>query len=392
MPLTDVQIKRLELRTSRYAKSDGRGLALEVMPTGAKSWRFRYQFKGKTEKITLGQYPLLSLKEARTKRDECAMAVFRGESPSRQKQLEKVALASASSVKDFCERYFTEVIEKDRKDAAQLRRYLEKEIYPAFGSLSMRDVTAQDVQRLVFRKRDNGFESAAAQLRNLLKRIFDYAVVCGLVTINPTHATPTRFITRARPRTRALSPDEIKCYLHGLYRSNIRWQFKLALHIILLTLVRKSELLHARWEHVSFESCEWLIPEVNSKTGKPHTVYLSRQVLAMFKELKNLAGDSELVLPGRGSETRPFASNALNKALEGVTFPIAPFTIHDLRRTGSTLLHEQGFPSDVVEKALNHSIGGVRGVYNRAEYAEQRKNMLQSWADYVSGLSGPLHT
>ena len=392
MPLTDVQIKRLELRTSRYAKSDGRGLALEVMPTGAKSWRFRYQFKGKTEKITLGQYPLLSLKEARTKRDECAMAVFRGESPARQKQLEKVALASASSVRDFCERYFTEVIQKDRKDAAQLRRYLEKEIYPAFGSMSMRDVTAQDVQRLVFRKRDNGFESAAAQLRNLLKRIFDYAVVCGLVTINPTHATPTRFITRARPRTRALSPEEIKCYLQGLHRSNIRRQFKLALHIILLTLVRKSELLHARWEHVSFESCEWLIPEGNSKTGKPHTIYLSRQVLAMFEELKNLAGDSELVLPGRGSETKPFASNALNKALEGVNFPIAPFTIHDLRRTGSTLLHEQGFSSDVVEKALNHSIGGIRGVYNRAEYAEQRKSMLQSWADYVSGLSGPLHT
>lgn len=392
MSLTDVQIKRLELRKDRYAVSGGRGLALEVMPTGAKSWRFRYQFKGKTEKISLGQYPLLSLKEARTKRDECAMAVFRGESPARQKQLEKVALASASSVKDFSERYFTEVIEKDRKDAAQIRRYLEKEIYPAFGSMSMRDVTAQDVQRLVFRKRDNGFESAAAQLRNLLKRIFDYAVVCGLVTINPTHATPTRFITRARPRTRALSPDEIKSYLHGLYRSNIRRQFKLALHIILLTLVRKSELLHARWEHVSFESCEWLIPESNSKTGKSHTVYLSRQVLAMFEELKNLAGDSELVLHGRGSETKPFASNALNKALEGVSFPIAPFTIHDLRRTGSTLLHEQGFPSDVVEKALNHSIGGIRGVYNRAEYAEQRKNMLQSWADFVSGLSGLLHT
>ncbi len=133
MPLTDVQMKQLELRKDRYALSDGRGLALEVMPTGAKSWRFRCQFKGKTEKITLGQYPLLDLKEARTKRDECAMAVFRGESPARQKQLEKVALASASSVKDFCERYFTEVIKKDRKDAAQLRRYLEKEIYLAFG-------------------------------------------------------------------------------------------------------------------------------------------------------------------------------------------------------------------------------------------------------------------
>ena len=251
----------------------------------------------------------------------------------------------------------------------------------------MREVTAQDVQRLVFRKRDNGFEAAAAQIRNLLKRIFDYAVVCGLVTINPAHATPTRFITRARPRTRALSPDEIRCYLNGLYRSNIRRQFKLALHIILLTLVRKSELLHARWADVNVASGEWLIPEAHSKTGKPHTVYLSKQALGIFQALKDLAGDSALVLPGRGSLTRPFASNALNKALEGVSFDMPPFTIHDLRRTGSTLLHEQGFSSDVVEKALNHSIGGIPGIYNRAEYANPRKQMLQSWADYTDSLA-----
>ncbi len=111
----------------------------------------------------------------------------------------------------------------------------------------------------------------------------------------------------------------------------------------------------------------------------------------MFEELRQLAGDSELVLPGRGSLTRPFAANALNQAMGAMSFPIPPFTIHDLRRTGSTILHEQGFSSDVVEKALNHTIGGVRGVYNRAEYADQRKVMLQSWADYISGLNVPLH-
>ncbi len=106
----------------------------------------------------------------------------------------------------------------------------------------------------------------------------------------------------------------------------------------------------------------------------------------MFEELRKLSGTSALVLPGRGSLTRPFASNALSKALEGISFDMEPFTIHDLRRTGATLLHERGFPSDVVEKALNHTIGGVRGVYNRAQYSDQRQKMLQSWADYVEGL------
>lgn len=204
--------------------------------------------------------------------------------------------------------------------------------------------------------------------------------------MNPAHATPTRFITRARSRIRALSPDEIKKYLRTLYASNIRRQFKIALHLILLGLVRMSELRLARWSHVDLAIGEWTIPEYLTKNKKPHTIYLSSQVSRMFCELKALAGDSEFVLPGRGGHTRPFSGNAMNQAMGAITFPINRFTIHDLRRTASTLLHEQGFPSDVIEKALNHSIGGVRGVYNRAQYSEQRKQMLQSWADYVGLL------
>jgi integrase len=107
----------------------------------------------------------------------------------------------------------------------------------------------------------------------------------------------------------------------------------------------------------------------------------------LFRELKPLAGESQWVLPSRSSSAKPFAHNAMNQALASMTFKMEPFTIHDLRRTGSTLLHEKGFSSDVVEKALNHTIGGVRGVYNRAEYSEQRKEMLQSWADYVEELA-----
>ena len=116
-------------------------------------------------------------------------------------------------------------------------------------------------------------------------------------------------------------------------------------------------------------------------------MYLSTQTVELFRGLKELASESAWVLPGRSSLSKPFAANALNKALENLNFGIPPFTIHDMRRTGSTLLHEKGFPSDVVEKALNHSIGGVRGVYNKAEYSEQRRKMLQFWADYVEGIA-----
>jgi hypothetical protein len=152
-------------------------------------------------------------------------------------------------------------------------------------------------------------------------------------------------------------------------------------------LVRKSELLNARWEHVHLDEGLWEIPAENSKTGKPHLVFLSRQAIEVFRELRFLSETSPLVLPGRSSLDKPFAHNALNHALDGVTFPITHFTIHDMRRTASTLLHERGFVSDVIEKALNHTMGGVRGVYNRAEYADQRRDMLQWWGGYVDSLA-----
>ena len=276
---------------------------------------------------------------------------------------------------------------RNQKDPRNVRRYLDNEILPALGNKSLRDVTVMDVQTLVFRKRDNGQESSAAAIRDLIKRIFDYAIVCEAAQVNPAKALPTRFITKIRARTRSLSRDEIKIYLYTLYRSNIRRQFKLALHLILLTLVRKSELLLAQWKDVDLDCGEWKIPPENSKTEKPHIVYLSNQALRLFRELKALAGESVWVMPGRGSLTKPFSHNAMNQAIGSITFDMPPFTIHDLRRTGATILNENAFSSDVVEKALNHTISGVRGVYNRAEYAEQRREMLQFWGDYIDQLA-----
>jgi len=388
MALTDKKISALQPKEKRYLVTDGRGLGLEVFPSGVGSWRFRYRLRGKLEKVVLGQYPDVSLAAARAKRDELAGQVFRGQSPAREKQLEKMAMGNESTVREFAERYYTDVVLRSLKDPSAARRYLDKQILPAFGNKVLKDVTAADVQTLVLRKRDNGQEAAAAAIRNLIKRLFDYAIVRGAAQVNPALALPMRFITKARSRTRTLSPDEIRVYLRSLYESNIRRQFKIALHLILLTLVRKSELLFARWDDVDLDldSGEWQVPAENSKTRKPHVVYLSRQAAELFRELKPLAGDSEWVLPSRSCQKRPFAHNALNQALVSMSLPMAAFTIHDLRRTGSTLLHEKGFPSDVVEKALNHTIGGVRGVYNKAEYSDQRREMLRFWGDYIESL------
>jgi integrase len=360
------------------------------------SWIFKYRVNGKQEKVTLGRYPDMSLKAARSARATLAGQVAVGKSPAKEKRLEKAGLTSNPTLKEFGERYYKEQVVRNWKDPKTIGRYLNTEINPTLGDRLLKDVTALDVQALVYRKRDNGQVAAAIQLRGVMKRMFDYAIEIQLVTTNPASMVATRYIGKARKRSRVLTPSEIRLYLRTIYQSNIRRQFKLALHIILLTLSRKSELLLARWEHVNFESGEWLIPAENAKTAKPHIVYMSTQVAEMMQELKVLAGGSNLVLPGRGSLIRPFAKNALNKALEGLTFAsktpdgrtvaMDPLTIHDLRRTGATLLTEKGFNKDVIEKALSHEVVGIRAVYIIAEFADQRKKMLQWWADHVESI------
>jgi integrase len=388
MPLTDTAIRALKPKATRYSKTDERGLVLEVFPTGGMLWHYRYRLNGKQERVTLGRYPALSLKLARAERDKRETLVAQGQSPAVQKRLAKQGAAPDTSVAEFGERFFRDVVAKDRRDLTIPRRYFDKSIVPAIGTKAIRDVTTEDVRAIIWRKKDEGFDAAAGNIRSVLKRLFDYAQTAGLVTTNPVLALPMRHVHKAKARERALSTDEIRTFLKAAFESNIRRQFKIGLHLILLTMVRKSELLLARWEHVDFEQAEWHIPAEHSKTGKPHIVFLSRQAVALFRELHALAGSSELVMPGRGSLTKPFAHNAINTALktalQGQDIPA--FTIHDLRRTAATLLHENGWPSDVVEKALNHTIGGVRGVYNRAEYAPQRREMLQFWADTIEQL------
>jgi len=388
MALTDTALKALKPKDKPYTVADDRGLYVEVFPTGGIVWRYRYRIAGQREKLTLGKYPALTLKNARIKRDEAAQVAAMDKSPARQKQLAKQAAADGTAVAEFGERFFREIVAKDRQDVTIPRRYFDKAIVPAIGSKPVRDVTTEDVRAIIWKKKDEGFDAAAGNIRGVLKRLFDYAMTAGLVSVNPVLALPMRHVHKAKSRERALTPDEVRQFLKAAFESNIRRQFKIGLHLILLTMVRKSELLLARWEHVDFEQAEWHIPAEHSKTGKPHIVFLSRQSVALFKELQALAGGSALVMPGRGSLTKPFAHNAINNALKvalaGQAIPA--FTIHDLRRTASTLLHENGWASDVVEKALNHTIGGVRGVYNRAEYEPQRREMLQFWADYIEQL------
>lgn len=388
MSLTDTAIKALKPAASRHVLTDGRGLCLEVLPSGVKSWRFRYRLRGRAETVTLGSYPALSLRDARERRHELETQVAKGVSPASQKRLERQAVGEHSTVREFGKRFVAEVLAKSRKDLTAPEAMLDHDIYAVIGDKPIRDVTVADCRAVIWRKKKAGYDAAAGQVRGLLKRLLDFAVTLGALPANPVLAIPMRHVHQQRSRDRVLSAEEIRVALRALYTDRFAKQAALAIHLILLTLVRKAELVTARWDNIDLERTEWLIPAERSKNGKPHIVYLSCQAVAIITELKGLAGDSPYVLPSTTKAPGTIVHNALNRCISKLVTleEMVPFTVHDLRRTGSTLLHEQGWPADAIEKALNHTIGGVRGVYNKAEYAEQRREMLQHWGNWVQNL------
>lgn len=386
MALSDTGIRNLKAKEKPFQKADGGGLVLEVMPGGAKVWRLRYRLAGKPQKLTIGQYPAVSLSKARLERERVKVAIVEGRSPAKEKQQAKRTareLAHAdNSVKSFATFWLTEVVEKSNQNPRNIRRYVNKDIVPVIGAKQLPDVTPADVLDLCDRiKKLRGADQSALQVRNVLKRMYAFAIARQRVQFNPAAAIEAQYIATAKSRDRALSREEVGQLLRAVYASNMRRAHKLALHLLLLTMVRKADLIEAKWEHVDLDGGDWQIPE--TKTGKPHIVYLSTQARALFAELKELACGSPYVLPSRSSLQEPIAHSTLNVAIRALGIDIAAFVLHDFRRTASTHLHESGFQADVVEKALAHAIGGIRGVYNRAEYADQRRAMLQQWADMV---------
>ena len=382
---TDREIQNLKPQEKRYSVKDklNNGLFVEVWDSGTKTWHYRYSLNGKQERLVIGRYPDLSLKEARQVRDESASLVAKGISPKKDKARPKSIL-----FKDYGERYLNEVIRKERKNPYNMVLCLNNDIYPMMGSIPLDQVSIEDIRRTIWRKKEQGYDAAANQVRGLLKRMFDYAMTLGLVPYNPVLAIPSRHVHKAKPRDRYLSTNEIRTYYTTLLNSRIYRPRKLGLLLSLLTLVRKSELLRAKWEHIDFDSRIWLIPETKADSATGHSremvVYMSDQVMEIFKELKAIAGNEPFVFVGRKSGTH-ISHNAFNTAQKVALAltDLPPFTVHDLRRTASTHLNEQGFNSDAIEACLNHTAKGVRGVYNKAKYEKERTEMMQKWSNHI---------
>jgi integrase len=384
-PLTETQIRGLQPRATRFCVADGNGLVLEVMPTGKKVWRFRFTLNGARQPlVTIGDYQLVSLRVARAKAQKYAQIVASGASPVSIARQDRGAEKRVDLVRDGAELYLvSEIAAKSEEYRRTTRRALDKDILPAIGNKPIGQVTTGDVQAICDRIKRRGSPKMALHTRNVVKRLYEFLIARQLAASNPAHAIPAGSITASDARTRVLTPNEIGTLLRAIYESNIRRPLKLALHLLVLTMVRKSELIEATWREFDLDGAVWKIPATRMKNNRDHRVCLPNQAVAMLRELRDMKLSRSYVFPTVRGEDRPIAKSTLNQAVKALGLEVEHFVLQDFRRTASAHLLDMAQSSSALEKLLARAAKGDGAGDDPADESVERRRILQLWADFV---------
>lgn len=379
-------------RTVAEKFHDRDGLYVVASVRGTVSFRWDYYMGGRAGRrgtLTIGQYPVVSLAQARERLLEAKKDVAAGIDPSKKKIAAKREARSSGTFRSWWQSYLDHADLADSTKAmrcAVFARDLDKTI----GNRLLAEITEDMLRDLFDKIVERGAPAVAIHCRDICMSVFDWARTRGTKIENVARLIPPTAIARFKPRERNLSPEEIKIALDCFKYVGANISVKTGAKLLLLTFVRKSELTNATWDEIDFERRIWTIPADRMKKRTPHVVPLSDQAFDLLISLKTLSGSSPYVLPGRYDPSRPMSAATFNQFFQNVSdaakregFKLEHFGPHDLRRTASTLLHEAGFPSDWIEKQLAHEQRGVRAVYNKAQYLDQRRQMMQSWADMI---------
>lgn len=400
MPLTDAKIRNTKPGEKPIKLTDGGGLHLEVRPTGAKLWRYRYRLAGKENVFAVGEYfndkrsGHMSLDDARGERDKARVLVKQGIHPARQRKAERLA-THAENANTF-EAVAREWMAKKQQGwtpyyLRQVERFLQADVFPHVGNLPIRNVTAAHLLEIVRRVERRGAATVALLVRQWASAIFRYAVATLRADVDPAAALRGAIhrpkVVHRKPMTRDQVGDFVKSLAgYAGYRTTV-----IALRLMLLTFVRTVELRAAHWTEFDLDRAEWRIPAERMKMRHAHIVPLSRQAVALLRELHTLTGGRTLLFPNQRDPKACMTATTLNRALERLGFngkDSIGFSAHGFRATASTILNEIGFRPDVIERQLAHAERNkVRASYNQAEYLEERRVMMQQWADMVDEMA-----
>ena len=394
--LTAVKVKNAKPKNKPYKLTDGHGMYLHVATSGKKTWRYRYKIAGTESTFVLGEYPQMNLEKARKERIEAREKVKEGINPAQERRaVKQEAIAQVKAAQEIQQNSFEAVALEwikqqkgrwSRDHANAVRATLEADAFPIIGSHSVDTITPPMILQVVRKIENRGALEIAHKVLQRMNAVLRYAVQAGLATYNPAADMKGVLKTRKVGHRAALSREEMPDFLRNLTKADIHITTKLALKFTILTAARSGEVRGATWDEINLDDAIWRIPPERMKMDSSHNVPLSKQARAILERAGNLYGHIGLIFPGIRDHSKQLSENTMLYALYRMGYH-SRATVHGFRAVFSTIANESGFDGDVIEKALAHEERNrVRAAYHRSEYLDQRRKLMQWWADYLDKL------
>jgi integrase len=390
IPLSDMKVQKAKSKDKPITLFDGGGLFLLITPTGGKLWRFKYRFDGKEKLLALGSYPEVSLLNARQRRDEARRQLANGIDPGAVRKAQKQANVQETETfeviaREWHGRFISTWTEGH---AETIMSRLERDLFPWIGKRPIAEIKAPELLTVLRRVESRGALESAHRIRTICGQVFRYAVATGRAERDPS-ADLKGALPQPQEKHRAAitEPKEVAALLRAIETYEGSFIVKCALKFAPLVFVRPGELRHAEWEEINLENAEWNIPGSKMKMKEPLLVPLSKQSIEILKELHKLTGTGRYLFPGRTPE-RPMSENAILAALRRMGYDKDEMSGHGFRAMARTILDEvlQVRP-DFIEHQLAHAVKDPNGrAYNRTAHLNERRKMMQQWADYLEQL------
>lgn len=388
-PLSVKEIESAKPKEADYVLYDGDGLELLIKSSGSKIWQFRYirPVTKKRAKKSIGPYPSVTLADARNYRAESRSLLAKQIDPQehQQEQLRSSLEAKTNTFQLVAERWWNVKKASVTEDYAEdIWRSLERDVFPAIGDVSVTDIKAHTLVQAVQPVQARGALETIRRLCQRINEVMIYAQNTGLIDAVPSVNIGKAFEKPQKKNMPSIRPDQLPQLMQTMRTASISLSTRCLFMWQLLTITRPAEAAEARWDEVDMEAREWKIPASRMKMNRDHTVPLSEEAIAVLEMMKPLSGNREFIFPSRIKPNQPMNSQTVNASLKRAGFG-GVLVSHGLRSIASTALNEQGFPPDVIEAALAHGDKNeVRRAYNRSDYLEQRRPIMQWWASFVT--------
>lgn len=392
MSLCDLDCRHAKPKEKAYRMFDSGGLYLDVMPTGKRIWRYRYKFHGKEKLLTIGPYPTNSLLKARDRRDSARVTLENGVDPAQEKQDQK-------KLARFKQAQTVELVALDwhkyaydtwtPKHAGHILNRLKQNVFPFIGNQPISTVTVQHILACLRKIEDRGSPYMARRVLQIMGQVMRYAVVTGRAERDITTDLKGALKRYRKGHYAAITSDQLPQLIKAIDRNDPRLfrQTIFAIKLIMMTFVRTSELINATWDEFDLENAMWDIPAERMKMRVPHRVPLSKQVIAILHELRDLYGNTGYILPSSIRRDKPISNNTILKGLGRLGYE-KTMTGHGFRALAmSTIKEKLDYRHEVVDRQLAHLPRSVVDqAYDRAQFLSDRIKMMQEWADYISTL------